>query len=859
MIVLVLVAVAASAAAVWWYRTSQPEVRRPGEALEAITSRLASDLPSDAPEPHFEKVTAAAGLDGFVSFRGARSSQLPEDMGGGVAWGDFDNDGDDDLFVVAGGGPLGTPAASLAPSRLYQNLGDGRFGPAAGFPPLKIHGMAAAWGDVDGDGWLDLVVSGFHVLRLYTNHHGTFSRDPDFAEPAGFWAGVAWGDFDQDHDLDLYVCGYVRYEKDEAGQATSTEQYGTAVPFTLNPASFEPERNLLLRNDGGVFTETAALVGVANPGGRSLSALWHDFDGDGWLDLYIANDISDNVLYHNEGGETFEDQSLAAWVADYRGAMGLAAGDYDRDGDDDLFVTHWVAQENALYSSRLADRRREGPANTQAALQFSDLAARLGLAQIALPMVGWGTAFADFDGDGWLDLVVANGSTFETEDVPKRLGAQAPFLFWNQHGEHFHDLAPGSRALEKPAVGRGLAVADYDRDGDLDIAMVDLGAGVRLLRNDMQRGHAVELRLSSRGPKGKPTGRGEGAEVIAEIGPNKLRRVVASASYLSQDSALVHIGLGEKTQIDQLEVRWLGGDRQRFGALEADHVYALTEGEAEPRRVSATAHGVAPRPGAQENQAQKPDRSGPGCGDCDRGSPALDHRQRLARFWTLQRAAMDAMKRDQDPAAAADLFRQALALDPSHQDARYYLASSLEALGQTGAAAAELETLLAHSPRSHRALKQLASLRLRQARTPAELAGVSTLLERARAVNPEETGVLLLQGEVALLRGDFATAESRLEAACRSNQQAVGGFFLRAYLAHSRGDEARARSLLEQAQKARGAGWKPEGTTAEGDIKHRRSGRDESPLARFWRAWGGDPANAETFAGLERALASMPQ
>ncbi|MCB1035875.1 MAG: VCBS repeat-containing protein, partial [Acidobacteria bacterium] len=342
---LVLGAVAGAVVALTFLllRASQPETRKPGEALPEITERLSRGLPAEAPQPRFRDVTAEAGLGGFVSFAGKRTSQLPEDMGAGAAWGDFDGDGDDDLFLVSAGGALTLPAAELAPSALYENLGDGTFRHRTDFPETRIVGMAAAWGDYDGDGRLDLVVTGYKSLLLFHNEGGSFVRDDRLEAPEGYWAGASWGDFDGDRDLDLYVCGYVRYLEDAGESRGTSEQYGAAVPYTLNPASFEPEVNLLFQNEGGSFTEVAGPWGVSNPEGRSLTALWHDFDDDGRLDLYVANDISDNALFLNRG-DVFEDVSLAAWVADYRGAMGLAAGDWNRDGDDDLFVTHWLAQ-----------------------------------------------------------------------------------------------------------------------------------------------------------------------------------------------------------------------------------------------------------------------------------------------------------------------------------------------------------------------------------------------------------------------------------------------------------------------------------------------------------------------------------
>jgi hypothetical protein len=642
------------------YQTSRPQLYRTGEEHAGITRKLAQNIPENAPMPQFTDVTEAAGLRAFRTFAGARTSQLPEDMGSGAAWGDFDNDGDDDLFLVSVGGSLGLPKPERAPSELYENKGDGTFAKVADFPDTRIIGMAAGWGDYNGDGWLDLVVTGYNTLLLYRNVQGKFSRDASLPALKGFWAGAAWADFDSDGDLDLYVCGYVRYVEEEGKTASASQQYGRSVPYSLNPVSYTPERNLLFRNQGdGRFEEVAEALGVANPKGRSLSALWHDFDDDGRLDLYVANDISDNVLYRNRGG-TFEDISHAAWVADYRGAMGLAAGDWNRDGDDDLFVTHWVAQENALYDSLLTNLKAETtPKGGQQSLRFMDVAEARRLGQIALPRIGWGVAFADFDGDGWLDLVVANGSTFETEEVPKRLKPQPGFLFWNQQGQVFHDLAPLNPAFSTPHASRGLAVADYDNDGDVDILVVDHGEGVRLLRNEMQTGNWLEVRLRGHAEKQNAAGGfSHGARLIAHVGDVVLRRTPTSASYLSQNSRTVHFGLAYAPRIEALEVRWPRGQVEIYRNLTANAAWELRQGDPTPRRLATTPM----NPGSNGVTAQR-------------------QKERLVQFWQKQRAAMRAMRVEKDFPRAIVLFREALALNPTHEDSLYYLGNSLAVEG----------------------------------------------------------------------------------------------------------------------------------------------------------------------------------
>ncbi len=269
-LVVVAVVVSVVTLATWLYLRGRPDVRRPGEHLPEITRRLAADLPEEAPLPRFTDVTEEAGLGAFSTFAGARSSQLPEDMGAGAAWGDYDNDGDDDLFLVGAGGTMTADAASWAASELYENLGDGTFERDDDFPETRILGMGAAWGDYDGDGWLDLALTGIDSLLLFRNRQGQFERDETLTRE-GYWAGASWADFDNDGDLDLYVCGYVQYEPARGGQQRVSDQYGTAVPYTLNPASFDPEPNLLFENDGhGSFSEVALQWGISNPGGRSL-------------------------------------------------------------------------------------------------------------------------------------------------------------------------------------------------------------------------------------------------------------------------------------------------------------------------------------------------------------------------------------------------------------------------------------------------------------------------------------------------------------------------------------------------------------------------------------------------------------
>lgn len=804
-------------AAVWiLMRSSGQEEYAPGAEVEGITRELDRTVDTGPGEIRFTDVTAEAGLAGARSFAGARTSQLPEDMGGGVAWADFDNDGDDDLLFVSAGGPVTAREEELAETVLFENLGNGRFRRFAGFPSLRIRGMGAAWADFDNDGWLDAAISGYDRLLLLHNRKGRFEISRLLPSRPGFWTGVSWGDFDRDGWPDLYVCGYVRYRFEEADRSRVSRQFGQAVPYTLNPSSYEAERNLLFRNQGGRgFTESARELGVDDPSGRSLSALWHDFDQNGWPDIYVANDISESRLFLNFGGR-FENAGPKAWVNEYRGSMGLAAGDFDRDGDDDLFISHWIAQQFALYESLLAQQKMLKEAAS--GLHFTDVAEMRGIGQPTLRSIGWGAEFADLDSDGWLDLVVAAGSTFETEAQPRRLAAMPSFVFRNARGETFRHLADPALPLSKPHVSRGLAVSDYDGDGDLDVAIVDLDGGLRLLRNDTRQGRSIRLRL--RGPKERPWSGADGAVVTAWLGKTPLRRTISSSSYLSQSTREVHIGLGQAEHADRLTVRWPDGRTEQFGTAGAQAWWQIEPGGM-PRLLKA----------------------------------AVEGKERQLRFWEAHHEGMKLWKQSRDAQAAVSKFRQALAWDPLHEDARYYLASALAASGDTEGALEELAVLARRNPMSQRAFSRSAYLRAAEAKSRGAMLAALRDAERAHAINPEETGALLLLGEIELLLGRSEPARRHLERVALSNPRSEAAQFGLAWLALQRGDARAVQERLAAVKAARGPDWKPKRTTAEGDTA-RRFHEEGSLLKPQADAWEG-AAPAAAFAGLERWRAAL--
>jgi hypothetical protein len=579
--------VAAASVAIWFALRPKPTYV-PGEGVTGLTADLARTLPADHPRVSFTDVTTDAGI-AFAHFPGRRTSQLPEDMGSGAAWGDFDNDGWLDLYVVNLAGPLpsadGAPTPAPAQAALYHNAGDGTFREISAEAGVGFSGwgMGVAAGDYDNDGWLDLFVSAYGENVLYHNDgDGTFTdrtAEAGLAAHASFWAGARWGDYDRDGFIDLYVTGYVKYRY--LADQSASSQYDVEQPAGINPSSFLPERNLLYRNNGdGTFREVAAQANASGGAGRSLGAVWADFDADGWPELYVANDVSDNVMYWNQQDGTFRDVSLAARVADYRGAMGLAVGDWDGDADLDMFVTHWIAQENALYSNRLSEMQTRGT-DSPLPFTFMDEADRFGLGQIALPFVGWGTSFIDYDNDGHLDLFVVNGSTLQHDDDQHLLIPMRAHVFWNRGPEDgFYDVSSVSGAYFSQAhVGRGAAFGDYDRDGDVDAFVVNHGGPGVLLRNDGGNNqHWLTIQLT--GERSNRSAIGATLRLVAGS-TIQMRQVGAQSSYLSHNSLMQHFGLGQRTTADTLEIRWPSGAREVVVAPMTDRILRITEGTAQ--------------------------------------------------------------------------------------------------------------------------------------------------------------------------------------------------------------------------------------------------------------------------------------
>ena len=526
----------------------------------------------------FVDVTNEAGIR-FQHSSGTRSSLLPEDMGSGAGFADIDNDGDIDLYIVNIPGPFTQEGETNKgnANALYLNNGDGTFTDitrAAGVGH-QGYGMGCVFADVDGDADLDLYLTNYGENVLYRNNgNATFT---DVTEIAGvicdLWStGAAFADVDGDTDLDLYVCNYVTYDLEALEQMKQESlQSGKPVPSALNPHVFEPQDNVFYRNNGdGTFTDVTDETGIAAVGGRSMQAIFSDLDNDNDLDLYVANDTTTNHVYRNDGGGNFTDVSAESWAADFRGSMGLTAGDYDADGDTDLFMSHWVDEENALYRNLFVE---DGNAKQ---IRFVDESYTAMLAEESIKQIGWGTALFDFDNDGDLDIFVTNGSTFQELRRPEVLIPQTDMLFRNNGDETFTDVSHEAGIATLPLrVGRGATFGDYDNDGDVDIFIVNNHAPPTLLRNEGgNRNNWLQVKLVGVGTNRDAIG----AKIqVKTADRTQIKEIYAGDSYMSFNSLIAEFGVGNATQIETLQVTWQNGETQKLHNVPANQRIRITQ------------------------------------------------------------------------------------------------------------------------------------------------------------------------------------------------------------------------------------------------------------------------------------------
>jgi len=540
------------------------------------------------PAAPFVDVTRAAGID-FVHVNGAEGDKLlPETMGGGVAFFDHDGDGDPDLLLVGSSRWSGRErAGEQASLALYRNDGTGRFADvtAESGLALRLYGMGVAVADYDADGDVDLFVTALGPNRLFENRGGTFhdvtARAGVAGEPDAWSTSAGFFDADGDGDVDLFVGNYVQWSR----------EIDLELNFTLNgrdraygpPTSYRGAWSYLYRNDGdGRFTDVSAAAGlhVANPAtgapiGKALGVVFIDTDRDRAPDVFVANDTVQNFLFHNRGDGTFAEIGATSGVGfdpagNATGAMGIDAAYYRNDEQLAVAIGNFANEMTSFYVAQ-AGR-----------LQFTDQAIGEGIGAPSRLFLKFGLFFFDYDLDGRLDLLQANGH-LENEIQEVQAGQtyrQPAQLFWN--------AGPGVRscyvevprertgALAEPVVGRGAAYADIDADGDLDVVLVEVGGPARLLRNDQRLGHHwLRVRLAGRGANRDALG----AWVEIEAGGVRQRRqVMPTRSYLSQVELPLTFGLGQVDRVDAARVIWPDGTVEPFDVPAVDRVISVGSG-----------------------------------------------------------------------------------------------------------------------------------------------------------------------------------------------------------------------------------------------------------------------------------------
>ena len=521
----------------------------------------------------FESAAESAGLD-FIHENGATSEKyLPETMGGGVLLFDYDGDGWTDILFVDSGRLGDSDPAVEGEHRLYRNKGDGTFSDATGPSGIRAsgYGMGACAADYDNDGRVDLYVTSFSANTLYRNTgQGRFADVTDAAGVAGeSWSSsCAFADIDNDGDVDLYAASYLDFS------IRNNKYCGDPVAdvrIYCDPNVYEGVSDVLYRNNGdGTFDDISRESGIHTAEGKGLGVVFADYDLDGWVDIYVANDLVPNFLFHNTGNGVFEEVGLLAGVAvggDGRpmSGMGTDMGDINGDELPDAFVTNMDRETHNLYL------------NLGGGL-FTETTFQSGVGAATLPYVGWGTAFADFDNDTDMDLAIANGAVLDNIDYFRdSTYAQQNLLLANDGNGDFEDVtdrAGSGFSIRK--VSRGLAVGDLDNDGDLDIVIGNNGQAPELLRNDSPDGNnSLIIRVL-----GAASNRdGIGARLSLRVGDRTLaRQVKAGSSYLGQNDLRIHFGLGEAGTADRLEIAWPSGRIDVLEDLGANQILDIREG-----------------------------------------------------------------------------------------------------------------------------------------------------------------------------------------------------------------------------------------------------------------------------------------
>ena len=530
----------------------------------------------------FTNITDAAGID-FKHVNGGRGDKLmPETVGSGVAFFDYDNDGKLDLLIMNGCSWPGDPKPIHSTPKLYKNLGGGKFKDVtveAGLN-LSFYGMGVAVGDYDNDGWEDIYLTAVGPNHLFRNDHGHFVEVTEKAGVIGVslpgialankWSsGAAWLDYDKDGKLDLFVCNYVKWtpQLDPKCEKNGTRGY-------CPPQNFEGDRCTLYHNEGsGAFKNVSKEMGILDGAvGKSFGIAVADYNNDGWPDIAVANDTWANFLFINEGGKRFSEQGVPSGIAfstsgKAKAGMGADVADFRNNGQWGIVVGNFADEGLSLF---------EPIAGTPG--MFEDTAQGAGIVGPSLLNVTFATFFFDYDLDGWQDIFATNGHVDDIVNIYNSMltFAQKPLLLHNNQGTNFTDKSEEAGIIDK-IVGRGAAFGDIDSDGDLDLAVVNNNGKFLLLRNDGgNQNHWIGVKLT-----GTRSNRdGIGALVTVRSGGITQRQYVRSGgSFLSESQRALTFGLGQSAAVDSIDVAWPSGARDHLAAPKIGSIIRIIEGK----------------------------------------------------------------------------------------------------------------------------------------------------------------------------------------------------------------------------------------------------------------------------------------
>ncbi len=564
------IAKAAAAAGVQWVK---PRIAR-------ATGGVPTSSAIDQQGIQFEEIAAKSGLHYVTANCPTAFKNQPETMVAGVALFDYDRDGYLDIYLVSGAAiPSLTKESPEYWNRLFHNNHDGTFTDATEKAGVagQGYGMGVAVGDYDNDGAPDLFLANVTGNQLlHNNGDGTFTDVTAKAGVSGalldgkkMWSvGAGWFDFNNDGLLDLFVVNYCKWEVNKG----PTCALNTGVLGYCHPKYFPPLHNTLYRNNGnGTFTDVSQATGIALEMGKGMSVSFADYDGDGFLDAFVANDTTRNFLFHNIGGERFEEVGADAGVA--YGAHGMALSgmgsdfrDLDNDGRPDIWHTAVEHETFPIYQNRGGG-------------DFLDITVTSGVAQPTFNMSGWGNGIFDFDNDGWKDLFVARSNVMDNIGllIPSRRYPEPNSIFRNLGNGRFRDVsAMAGPDFQLEAAHRGVAFGDFDNDGRLDMVVTVLGGPVKLFHNiSINRNHWILLNLV--GTKSNRMAIGAQIRILTDDGKSQWNQVTTAVGYASSSDSRVHFGLSENKRIKEIQILWPSGIKQEIHDVAVDRIMAIEE------------------------------------------------------------------------------------------------------------------------------------------------------------------------------------------------------------------------------------------------------------------------------------------